>query len=61
MEGIIVQKDAELEQEKQRAEQLEKEKIISAKKLLESGVPPNIVMDILLINEAFLKKHGLIA
>jgi hypothetical protein len=49
------------EQEKQRAEQLEQEKIDMIKKMLDKGIPIELVMEIAKVNRAFLKKHNLIS
>lgn len=58
---IIKQKDKELQQEKQRAEQLEQEKIIMIKELLAEGMPLEKVIKIANINTEFLKKYKLIS
>lgn len=67
LEGELEQEKQRAEQEKQRAEQkeieLEQEKqrlISAAKKLLKSGMPPASVMEVLQIDEDFLKTNDLI-
>jgi transposase-like protein len=56
----VEEKQQELEQEKQRAEQLEKQTINAIKKMISNGMDIEQIKQIFQIDEEFLKKYNLI-